>query len=96
MNIMLVINAIKLVFQLLPVIHQAVDQIEELFPQGGMGAKKLEMVKGIIEKTMSAFGVGENIFNNIWPVISGLIAQFVTIKKEVIPNAQNVAPVIGG
>lgn len=87
MNFLAIINAVKLVFQLLPLIHDAVNQIELLFPQGGMGQQKLEMVKGVIEKAMSAFGVGEQVFSNVWPMISGLIAQFVSIK-----NAEKPAP----
>jgi hypothetical protein len=87
MNFIAILQAIKLVFSLLPMIHDAVNQIETLFPQGGIGAQKLDMVKGVIEKALSAYGVAEGTFGAVWPMISGLIAQFVAIKNASAPEA---------
>ena len=96
MNFIAILQAIKLVFSLLPLIHDAVNQIELLFPQGGVGAQKLEMVKGVIEKAMAAYGVAGDTFGAIWPMISGLISSFVSIKNAATstPNASNVVPVV--
>lgn len=83
---------LKLIITLLPIIHSAVDQIEQLFPQGGYGAQKLEMVKTIIEKSISISELGGSAFGSIWPIISGVIGHIVSLKKA---TTETESPTIG-
>jgi hypothetical protein len=98
---------LKLIIQLLPVIHLAVDQIDDMFPASGHGAQKLALVKTILEKAIAISDVGEAFgknpswtFDSIWPMLSGIIANIVSTKKAVsernpdMPNAQNVQPTL--
>jgi hypothetical protein len=75
------LTILKIALSLLPIIHDAVDQVETLFPQGGKGAAKLEMVKSIIENTLAVSDSAGATMQVVWPVVSGMIAQIVSIKK---------------
>lgn len=95
---------LKLIIQLLPIIHTAIDQIDDMFPASGYGAQKLALVKTIIEKAIAISDVGEAFgknpawtFDSIWPMLSGIIANIVSAKKAgaaEMPNAQNVQPTL--
>jgi hypothetical protein len=74
---------LRLVFSLLPIIHEAIDQIETLFPQGGNGATKLAMVQSVIEKAMKVTDTGGAVFSAIWPTVAGLIGDIVAMKKKI-------------
>jgi hypothetical protein len=86
------LEILKIVFAMLPVIHAIVDQIEELFPQGGYGALKLAMIKDMLQKAMEASDIGGTVFNTLWPMLSGVIANVVAIKKAT-KKAEVVLPV---
>lgn len=79
---------LKLVFSLLPIIHSAIDQIETLFPQGGYGVQKLDMVKNIVEKAMSVSDMGANAFTAVWPMIAGIVGDIVSIKNSLKRDPQ--------
>lgn len=76
------LKALSLIFSMLPMIEQAITQIETLFPQGGIGQQKLDMVKAIIEKASSAFGIGDSVFESIWPMISASVSAVVSMKNS--------------
>lgn len=75
------LQILKIALGLLPIIHDTVDAVEKLFPQGGNGAKKLEMVKSIIENTLAVSDSAGATMQVVWPVVSGMIAQIVSFKK---------------
>src|SRR6266705_2200530 len=79
---------LKLVFSLLPIIHSAIDQIEALFPLGGYGVQKLDMVKNIIEKAMSVSDLGGSAFTAVWPMIAGIVGDIVSIKNSMKRDPQ--------
>ena len=69
---------IKLIAMLLPVIHQIVLLVEGLFPNAGQGARKLDAAVGIIESVLPTVGVAADqasqIAANLRPVISGVVS----------------------
>lgn len=77
------LSILKLILSMLPLIHAAIDQIDDLFPQGGYGAHKLELVKSILEKAMQVSDLGNMAFDSIWPTLNAIISQIVAIKKHV-------------
>lgn len=81
---------LKLIFSLMPIIHQAIDQIETLFPQGGYGAQKLAMVQTVVEKAMSVSDVGGTAFTAVWPMISGMVGDIVALKKKISGNSVEI------
>jgi len=81
------LEILKLALSLLPIVHDAVAQVELLFPQGGNGAKKLDMVKGIIEQAMSVTGAASGAFSSVWPVLETAISGIVSLKKAVTGNS---------
>lgn len=88
------LEMIKLALALLPILYSAVDQIEDMFPQGGNGQQKLEMVKNIIQSAMTVSEFGVNGFNTVWPMLASMVGGIVAMKKKVMPepSAQNVIP----
>lgn len=88
------IEILKLVFSLLPILHDAVAAVEALFPQGGNGQKKLDMVRAILEQAMSASGAASSTFSIVWPVLSTTIGSIVAIKKAVSSTVSAPAPTV--
>ena len=82
------LTLLRLAFSMLPIIHTAVDQIEDMFPQGGNGAQKLAMVKNIIESAMNMSELGSNAFTTLWPMIASIVADIVALKKKVSSVSQ--------
>lgn len=78
------LSILKLALSLLPIIHDAVDQIEKLFPQGGNGARKLELVKAIIEQVLSVTDTTGATMSLVWPIVSGIVSQIVAMKKAIV------------
>lgn len=84
---------IKLVLQLLPVIEQLVSAAEDLFPQAGTGAHKLEVVKGALATAYSTGNAVEGSFEQIWPTVNNVVANIVAAKKAIAGGAAaQVAP----
>jgi hypothetical protein len=81
---------LKLIVQMLPIIHAAVDQIDDVFPASGQGTDKLALLKTMIEKSIAISDVGSAFaanpawsFEMIWPLISGTVANVVATKKAI-------------
>lgn len=81
----------RLVISLLPILHQAIDTIETMFPQGGNGAAKLAMVQGIVEKAMSVTDTGGAVFASVWPMLAGMVNDIVAIKNKISGKSPAVA-----
>lgn len=76
------INTIRLILSLLPLIVEAVNTVEKMFPQGGLGQQKLEFVRNLLE---GAFKTATDVsveFEKIWPPIQGLIGSLVTMYNS--------------
>lgn len=74
------ITYFKLAVQLIPIIHEAVTQVEALFPEGGNGKKKLAMVRSTLEKAHAIANTGTS-FAELWPVVDVLITHTVNRTK---------------
>lgn len=72
---------LKLVLLLLPLVKEMVVTIEAQFPEGGQGAKKLEMVRGILEKTFDVVNELDVAFEQVWPIVSTVISSVVALKN---------------
>lgn len=73
------IALIKTIISLLPLVIQAVQTIESALPEGGNGAAKLALLKGIIE---SAYKHATDVsldFDAIWPAISSVVGKVVDL-----------------
>ena len=76
------IDTVKLVVSFLPTIVDAINTVEKLFPEGGKGAAKLEMVKGILVAANEQAANQIENFEKFWPMISKVIAGVVAFKKK--------------
>ena len=78
-----VIEVVKAVVSLLPLIINAVKSIEEALPQEGVGAQKLTVIKAMLE---NAFKVVQNVsvtFDQVWPVVQNVITTVVGIFNSI-------------
>lgn len=72
------LETIKLLASLLPLIHQVVLLVEQIFPKAGSGAQKLEVAVGIIQSAMPTIGASAEqisaIGTTLRPVVSGVVS----------------------
>lgn len=68
----------QLIIQLLPLVTQAVQAVEQAIPQGGQGAQKLAIVRGMLESAFKTTGDAKVGFEQVWPSISVAISGLVT------------------
>jgi hypothetical protein len=72
------LSLISLINQMMPLILEAVETVEKMFPQGGQGTLKLELVKGYIQEAANATNAAiaqlPAFVNVLTPVISGIVA----------------------
>ena len=68
---------LTVVTQLLPLIHGAVYQVEKLFPMGGNGQLKLQMVDNIVQSAAKVTGLLDGqvsgISTMLGPIVSGIV-----------------------
>lgn len=76
MNYVAIIQAVA---QMLPVLISLIRQVEDTFPQSGIGAQKLDMVMQMMQAAMEAAGQAQDAFNQIKPVVVKTIASIVAI-----------------
>lgn len=65
-----VLETIRMVITLLPMLIQAIKAVEEALPGAGKGAAKLAIIRGVIESADSAM-------TNLWPVLENVVAVIV-------------------
>jgi hypothetical protein len=75
------IETLKLIVSLLPLLIQLVKAAEQAAPESGQGAVKLEMVRQILLATDEGIAA-------IWPIISKAIAAIVATLNAVRGKAQ--------
>lgn len=69
------LETIRLTLSLLPAIIRAVKEIEEVFPESGMGSVKLRLIREVLESTVDGI-------STIWPTIQRIIALVVKVFNE--------------
>lgn len=80
---------LSLINQLFPLVIQTVRTVEAAFPQSGIGATKLEMVRGMLEHAYSQTQTAETTFDKLWPMLSVMIGGIV--KTANVVNAKTGA-----
>jgi hypothetical protein len=73
-------TTVKTIVSLLPTIIEAVNTVEKLFPEGGKGAAKLELVRSMLRAANEHAGKVEE-FEAYWPVIKKTIDAVVAFMK---------------
>ena len=88
MNISLILTIARTVLHLIPVVKEAIIQVEPLFPSGS-GTEKLALVRTILQ---SAYDAGTNLedkFDSVWPtltsVITHLVPSLTKSNKQILP-----------
>lgn len=77
-QILAILNIIE---TLLPVAIKLVDTVEAQFPQSGLGAQKLDMVKNALQAVTSTDQNMHSLFDQAWPALNTLINGTVAIRK---------------
>ena len=70
------LNSLKLIVQLLPLVIQLLKQAEELLPEKGKGAEKLNLVRAWLEAASGGI-------DDLWPSLEKLIAVTVSFFNQV-------------
>lgn len=68
---------LKLVIGLLPLLIQAIKAVEQAIPEGGKGADKLELIKGVVQTAYDTSSKLSVSFEQLWPTVSGTIQTIV-------------------
>lgn len=76
------IEVAKAIFQLMPVVIEAVKQVEAMFPEGGKGQLKLEMVRSTLEEGYKIVGNTAQDFAALWPALNAIITVAVKLLKK--------------
>jgi hypothetical protein len=69
------LETIKLILSLLPLVIQAVRQLEELFPESDRGAMKLDLIRRTIQNVY-------DISDNTLPLIEKMVNTIVDIFNK--------------
>lgn len=69
------LETIKLILSLLPLIIQAVRQLEELFPESDRGAMKLDLIRRTIQNVY-------DISDNTLPLIEKMVNTIVDVFNK--------------
>lgn len=76
------ITALKTILSLLPLIIQAVSQIEAAFPASGNGQVKLAALKDVLQ---SASDISDDVnsgqFDKLWPAIQRAVSAVVNLAN---------------
>lgn len=69
------LTQLKLIFELLPIVIQAIRSVEALFPESGKGPIKKALITGIAETVESIYGATSEII----PVLEKMIPVIVNV-----------------
>lgn len=70
---------LKIILGIFPSIIQAIKALEELFPQAGQGAVKLEVLKTVVQEASELADDLSVSFDQLWPAINNLVNGIVGI-----------------
>ncbi len=68
---------LQIFIALLPMISGLVQQVEQMFPQAGAGAAKLEAVRKMLESAYATAGSLGIAFDELWPMLKGAVDAIV-------------------
>ncbi len=80
-QVLVVVQIVKLVAELFPVLLQLIDHLESAFPDKGQGVKKLEVLKTTVQGASSFLTGSVLTFEQAWPTIEKVVATVVAAKK---------------
>ena len=72
-----IIERVRLLSAILPMLSTFVGQAEQLFPGGGSGSDKLRVVREWIEAAATSVGATVQTIESIWPMLQAAIATIV-------------------
>lgn len=71
------LSILSLINTLLPLIHETVIAVEKMFPEGGQGAVKLQMVDDLVQGAAKASGLATEHLGTLsailGPIVSGIV-----------------------
>lgn len=78
MGIIQIINFVKIAFSVLPLIKEGVAVLEKMFPERGLGASKLEILKAAISQALDAqnSGLVDNVLGFVEKTVSVMVGTF--------------------
>lgn len=76
------LTIIKTLFQLLPLVIEAVKTIEAAFPAQGAGAAKLAIVKSTLESAYTTATDVQGSFETLWTPLQSMISGIVSIANS--------------
>jgi len=77
MNIIKIVEGVKLVVALTPALIDAIQTVERALPQSGQGASKLALVRSMLEGVFNAYTEAVDSFEDIWPALNKVITMTV-------------------
>lgn len=81
-----ILATVQAILMLLPLIIQAIDALENLFPQQGIGAQKLGVLKSMIQSAYETTGSVTTGFATLWPAIEKVVSSIVSVKNTLTPT----------
>lgn len=76
------IAILKLLISLGPEIIKFVQRLEELFPDGGIGEQKLEILRAYLQSIWDGLGTIIPAFEDVWPKIQAAVAVLVALFNK--------------
>jgi len=70
---------LKLILSIVPAILELMTQLEKLFPAGGQGQAKLEIVKTTVQSLWTGATDAIPAFEDAWPKIQAIISGIVGV-----------------
>lgn len=77
-----VLEILKIVASLIPVIVQAIKAIEEAIPDKGQGAQKLTIIRTMVEQAFGQIEQASVAFQDVWPIVESTVGGFVKLFKS--------------
>lgn len=78
-----VLNILRTVLTLLPLLIDAVRAIEAAMPQSGLGAAKLGVIRSTLEAAFSVAKDASVTFDQVWPVLETAVGAVVGVFNKV-------------
>lgn len=76
-----IVQILQVITSLLPIIGEAMQVIEAMFPHGGQGALKFKMLSDIVENAAKSVGVVEEQIPALLSALAPIASGFVTIAN---------------
>lgn len=77
------LEIISFILAISPKIMEIVTAVEKMFPEGGQGAAKLELVKNMLQSVFDGLGSFKVTFEEMWPTIQKMVAAIVSFANTV-------------